>query len=217
VLTKSVDVPVAPCGYGVGYTITVENQTPGFLLLHYAYDSLMGDVFEEFPSVLAPGESGDAQYWYPLGCDDPDPLVNTIEVLYRNESDDPYWGSAEAVVDILHPQLDYTIECPDPPPPPGEDLMILVGLTNVGDVTVVLDIEDPYPGLVELSVGETLTLEMFVPCVGDQACGDVFVIVDLPFEYGISFPFELILEPCCPCNGSPVEETSWGKVKGAWR
>jgi len=219
VVMKDVDVSAAPFGYEVTYTIAVENQTEGVLMLDYVSDTLFGDITGLFGPELHPGVTEMVELPYVLQYGDPDPLYNSVDFAYTDEWGDMLVDDDQATVDILHPQFESFFECPNPPPPPGEDVMITVGLSNVGDVTMVITIVSPpeFPDPFTLGVGETLTFLTFTPCVGDMACVDVVIITDLPPEYGISFPHEIAFEACCPCNGSPVEDSTWGVIKALYR
>jgi hypothetical protein len=219
IVTKDVDFYVAPCGYAVTYTITVQSESSVPLYLDYANDTMFGDISGVFPDELPAFGAASAAFDYVLGCDDPDPLMNTVEIAYHEESGESFINTAVATVDIVHPMLEAYYECQDPPPPPGGDVAITLALTNAGDVAIdVMVLEPPiYSGPVPLGIGESLDFTVLPECEGDLACVVLHAIGQLPSVYGIDFPIEVALDACCPCNGSSVEEESWGVIKALYR
>jgi hypothetical protein len=213
---KDVDTAAAPWGYQVIYTITVVNETDAVLTLEYVSDTMFGDLTGAFSPELHPGESESYEMPYVIEFDDPDPLYNSVDFAYSDDAGNHYINDAQAEVDILHPQFFYTYECP-PIPPPGEPVIIEFSYGNAGDVPMMVTVFEP-PGIdpILLGIGETLTFLIFADCVGDMACFEVLLTADFPPEYGISFPYDLSLEDCCPCQGSPAEESTWGVIKALY-
>jgi hypothetical protein len=218
-LFAQVDVMAAPYDYEVTYTMTVSNQSSLVMYLDYVHDTMFGDIAWMFSPTLAPGDTEIATISYVLQFDDPDPLYNSVDFAYTDENGDPHINDAQAIVDILHPAFYYTIECPAELPPPGEPVTVQISFGNAGDVPMVVNVIEPpgFPEPVTLGIGETMTFMLFVDCVGDLACFEMLLVADFPPEYGISFPYEFAIEECCPCNGSPVEESTWGVIKALYR
>jgi len=216
---KDVDVAAAPAGYEVTYTVMVENVSAGVLSLDYVNDTLFGDITGWFSPELHPGVTETAEFPYVIQDEDPDPLYNSVDFAYVDESGAPHVDDAQATVDILHPSITYTFECPtDPPPPPGFGSVVL-RLYNGGDVAMDLmaegmpDWTEPF----RLGPGESLMFFLDLPCEGDLACWTWPIVADFPPEYGISFPYEIFAGDCCPCAASPVEESTWGVIKATYR
>ena len=105
VVIKEVDVPAAPFGYMVTYTLTVENQTEGVLMLDYVSDTLFGDITWMFSPELHPGDAETVQLPYVLQYEGPDPLYNSVDFSYTDEWGTQLLDDDQATVDILHPQF----------------------------------------------------------------------------------------------------------------
>jgi hypothetical protein len=220
IVTKDVDFFWAPCGYTITYTITVESNTSVPLYLDYVSDTVFGDISASFSSTLPAFESESAALPYTLQCDDPSPLPNVVEFAYHDDAGGSYVSSAQTSVGILHPMLEAFYECPIPPPPPGEEVPIHFTVRNVGDVDLEVTVEYPpgVPSSFFLAMGAECAFEVEVPCVGDMACVQFNAIGILPPQWGIDdFETVVVLDACCPCNGSPVEESSWGVIKALYR
>ena len=218
-VVKDVDVAAAPAGYEVTYTLTVTNVSTGVLSLDYVNDTLFGDITGWFSPELHPGVSETVELPYVLQLDDPDPLYNSVDFSYTDEWGTQHLNDDQATVDILHPSITCTFECPtDPPPPPGFASVVL-GIHNGGDVAMDLmavgmpDWTEPF----RLGPGESLMFFLDLPCEGDLACWNWPIVADFPPEYGISFPYEIFAGDCCPCAASPVEESTWGVIKALYR
>jgi len=218
-VTKDVDAAAAPAGYEVTYTVMVENQTYGVLSLDYVNDTLFGDITGWFSPELHPGMTETAEFPYVIQDEDPDPLYNSVDFAYTDEWGDQLVDDAQATVDILHPSITRTFECPtDPPPPPGYAAVVL-RLHNAGDVAMDItavgmpDWTEPF----RLGPGGSLMFFLDLPCEGDLACWIWPVVADFPPEYGISFPYEIFAGDCCPCAASPVEQSTWGVIKAMYQ
>jgi hypothetical protein len=218
IVTKDVTAYVAPCGYAVTYTITVESNYSLPLYLDYANDTMFGDISAEFPDELPAFGTASAAFDYVLGCDDPNPLVNTVEIAYHEESGESFLDSATATVEILHPMLEAYFECQDPPPPPGDPVSIVFTLMNTGDVALEVSIVAPagFP-TIELGIGEGFEFMAEASCEGDLACLTAQMVAELPPEYGIDYSLDIGVDACCPCTASPVEDESWGAIKALYR
>ncbi len=218
-VVKDVNVFAAPVGYEVVYTIAVTNDSDCLLTLVQMDDSVLGDLTEFFEPELPPGAVATREVHYTIQAGDPAPLENTVVALYTDDFGSDYLDTDIATVDVLHPSFTMTLECLGALPPPSTDAEFEFFLSNTGDVTLIFDFLGN-PGLPEwqrLVPGEVLVLTLLAPCDGGEACLYVYAGATLPPGYGLDFILETGVQDCCPCEGTPVEEESWGTIKALHR
>jgi hypothetical protein len=218
-VTKYADRSAAVIGMDVVYTIEVTNVSECSVHLDHVQDSLLGDLTGAFMPVLDPGTSDAHSYAHSVSSGDPDPLVNSVTAVYSDDAGDTYEGSAEAVVNILHPNVQTTLWCDDQPPAePGTAAGFVLWVTNSGDVELVFTFEG-FPFSVDPMVappGVPLAFFYDVPCEGGIACSEVSFVATLPPEFGLEFSLEGSIDECCKCDVSPTERSSWGVIKALY-
>jgi len=94
-------------------------------------------------TTLATGANCTFSVEFTIPDDDPDPLVNTVEVLYRpdgfpNEVSDNDTHS----VDLLHPDFTVTKSCRPDPVQAGENITYEIVITNTGDCSLDYHVVD---------------------------------------------------------------------------
>ncbi|HET9346545.1 MAG TPA: hypothetical protein VFO05_12675 [Candidatus Limnocylindrales bacterium] len=137
-------------------------------------DTLIGDLLDplntnvasnDCTDSLAVGDSCTITTTYTVTVNDPDPLINTVEVHYNPDGfpNDITDEDSESV-DIVHPSFTITKDCLTQTVPAGGSAIFEIVVTNTGDVALnfVLDEEanwfdipgDAFPGApANLSVG----------------------------------------------------------------
>jgi hypothetical protein len=154
----SVDYTVEVCN--CGDDVTLENITVD--------DSLLGDLSDSYADTLAPDACESHVFPYTVLATDPDPLVNTVTVEANPEGlTNVVSDEASAEVDLVHPDFEISKECSPDPVYVGDTITWTVTLTNTGDVTLHIEVEDPTAGISETIVlaagaSETITRSRLV-------------------------------------------------------
>ena len=139
----SVDYPIEVCNCG---DVTLENITVD--------DSLLGDLSDSYADTLAPDACESHVFPYTVLATDPDPLVNTVTVQANPEGlTNVVSAQASAEVDLVHPDFEISKECSPDPVYVGDTITWTVTLENTGDVTLIIEVDDP-----TADISETITL-----------------------------------------------------------
>ena len=120
-------------GDTITYTIRVENVTPSDdYTITSINDSLLGEIGGIPPSgrPLPAGDVYTFDVTYVVAGNDPDPLVNIVQVMTNTPG---VSDSTSAIVDISDAQLFITVS-PNPPEEqsPGFDVIYTVGVAKLG-------------------------------------------------------------------------------------
>jgi hypothetical protein len=162
-VTKTPDCDVTILEDNVYYIIRIENCGDTDLELDSITDPLFpGLVADASCQTLAPGEF--CEFSTPnhlITESDPDPLVNTVTVVYNSSLGEVALGQVtdddDAEIDIVHPDFTVTKECTTPVVFLGDDADFEVVITNTGDVELCFETDDPAIGPFCLNPGEDLT------------------------------------------------------------
>ena len=128
----------AAIGDTITYSIDIINTGNEALDLVSVLDTVDGhaadDITDLFPSSIAAGATGSAEYEYTVLDSDPDPLPNSVAVTAEGAtSGTTLHGSASCETDITHqPAIDVTKSCPTSVPF-GEDIEYTITVENTGD------------------------------------------------------------------------------------
>ena len=126
-------------GDDVSYTVTIENDGSIRLYKESIIDSLQGDLTNaanydssDCGVFLDPGDTCTIEYTYTVQGGDPDPLLNTVDVVYDNQSDlagDDVTDSDGHSVDLFQPGISV-VKTGDDLSKVGDDVSYTVTITN---------------------------------------------------------------------------------------
>lgn len=133
-VTKDPDTDLSKPGDTICYTIEVENTGEEMLYKDTIIDTLLGDITADFAETLDPGlsDTGNSPYCYTVQHDDPNPLVNEVEVIYEDYTAWSVSDTASAEVDLVHPDLLIT-KTGDELSKPGDVVTYEFYIENTGD------------------------------------------------------------------------------------
>ncbi|MFH1219017.1 MAG: hypothetical protein V1694_01010 [Candidatus Eisenbacteria bacterium] len=213
--TPCINVTKEVCAYSkvgdeVTYTICVSNCGDTDLQNISVIDDKLGNLSGSFPSSLTPGqtECRDITYTVAPG-DDPGPIVNTVTAGGFDASGFGVSRTAEATVNLLHPDFTVTKTCLVDPVPPGEDAQFRVTITNTGDVALDFTTDDAAIGSFSLDPRGVFTQDVTRPCAVPQVCNTINVRATIPARY-CALPNVLTRssgEACCQCGGGEATRT----------
>jgi uncharacterized repeat protein (TIGR01451 family) len=207
-VTKEVDCGISKAGDQVMYHICVTNCGNTDLFQVTVMDDVIGNISDDFPGGLAPGEMACADFAYTVEVDDPDPLINTVTATAEDEAGFAVSDSDFAEVDLIHPCLEASMECMTDPVSPGGTADFMVTATNCGDCTLIVD------GM-ERTAGETWQWTESVPDPGgvDEVCHEITLVWELPVEYcDMDNTGMADASACCPIEGG-----DHGCTPGFWK
>jgi uncharacterized repeat protein (TIGR01451 family) len=223
-ITKTVDCDVSAVGEEVTYTICIENCGDFDLTDVTVLDLLLGDLSDNFPDTLTPGQEACADFPYTIPADALDPLSNEAGVFAIDSCDgvtEVFDKSEEVLVDLVEPCLDVDVECiSEEAVVPGGEAAFRITLNNCGDVDLLVDVitsegECEVTDL-ELFAGGSAWCDFTVPVPADFAEPEICVTVTADWSVagdGECLPTgQIVEEGCCALSG----DTFCSFTQGFW-
>ena len=212
-----IDIEKDVCGFSkvgddVTYTICITNcsNPPAPLYNVVVTDPLLGGTLAGFPSELGPDEEVCVDFVYTVQSGDPDPLVNTADVMGEDEYGNIVTDEDDAEVDLLHPSFTVDMECITVPVPAGGTADIDVEIVNTGDVDLLVSTDHPGVSSFTLYVGQTYNTTVYTDDPGGVECiyDDITVTATIPPEY-CDLPNVLTEydDVCCPVSSPCIDIT----------
>jgi len=167
-VTKTADCDVAMDGKLITYTIKVENCGPNPLTKVSIIDSLLGSL--SGCDTLAVDANCTITTTRTIQANDPTPLVNTVQVNYHDQFNQPADANASTSVVIIEPNFTVTKTCTSKPIPEGGPATFNVAIQNTGDVDLSLttseaaqsNTAEPFT----VAVGATKNITISIPTGG---------------------------------------------------
>ena len=179
-VTKEASHETSKAGDVVTYAICIENTGDWALEDITVIDDMLGDLSEYFPDTLPVYDPEDPEankacydYDYTVQENDPDPLLNVVDVWGTAYGFDPAidgavaTDSASASVDLVYPGLAITKEADTEVSKVGDSINYTVVVSNTGDVELEVVVDDTlegqlFDGMVAAGASETFEYEYIV-------------------------------------------------------
>lgn len=153
-VSKACDPYAVPGFSNVTYTFTITNtsspDSPPLVLANVT-DSLLGDLTglaSASCATLAPGASCTFTAARLALATDPNPLVNTVSVLFHPAGfPNNITASTSCSTTLIHPAGEISKTCLTNPVPIGASANFRINVANVGDVPLITHLTDPTTGL----------------------------------------------------------------------
>jgi uncharacterized repeat protein (TIGR01451 family) len=180
---KTVDCDVAMAGGELVYTIEIENCGSDALNLVSVTDSLLGDITALAQAAGCNPLAGGATCTFNVNRTildtDPDPLGNTVTVLYVDQYQQQATDSDSVSVDIIDPDFTVTKICTSQPIPVDGPATFEVVIENTGDVALEFTTNEAamsnVPEPFAVSSGGTITLTIMKPATGSNVNNEITV------------------------------------------
>jgi len=201
---------ISKVGDEVDYSVWVRNcSEDAEEQIDMVKDSLAGELDDCDDVVLPPGGECRIDYTYKVqpGDDTGEPgatLVNEVEILgHVVPLDNLLEPRAEWETTLVHPDFEIEKECSPDPVNVGDTITWTVTVRNTGDVTLVIDVDDPTAGISETitlapTASETITRSRTVTAADVPAVSNtVTAIATLDPDTGLPNVIEKTAEDTC--------------------
>jgi len=218
-----VDITKDVCGISmvgdeIVYTICVTNCSvpPAPLYNIVVTDPMLGGTLPGFPSELAPDQTVCVDFPYIVLATDPDPLVNTAEVIGEDEYGNSVGDTDVATVVLINPSFTVEKDCLTDPVAPGGAAEFGITIANTGDADLWIETDEAGIAGFALYVGDVFMQTVTVTDPGGVDCiyNEINVTATLyPDECEIGTELLGSADACCPVEEMGEE----GCTPGYWK